>query len=173
MINKRAKRLIVIVMSDISEVENIGSEDSVGEESFVTVKSDSEDFTTETNKTESPVNNNEATNTREESIGSENIECGQREMPLQTPEEGGDVEDRGTGYNFGKKWTYLNGNHICMNRHFGADNYFIKIFVVSSMTMHISLQILSLFSYIKFLPAETSPHTHNLADKLVLNIMLD
>ena len=105
------------VMSDISEVENIVSEDSVDEASFLTVKSDSEDFTTESNKIESPVNdkeeNVEATNTREDAIGSETTECGEREMPLQTPEVGGEVEDRGTGYNFGKKWTYLNGNHFC------------------------------------------------------------
>ena len=85
------------VMSDISEVENIGSEDSVGEASFVTVKSDSEDFTTESNKIESPVNDNEAKNTSEDAIGSETSECGEREMPLQTPEVGGEVEDRGTG----------------------------------------------------------------------------
>ena len=67
---------------------------------------------------EAPTNPYER-NTRKDPIGSENIEYGEREMPLQAPEESGEVEDRGTGYNFGKKWTYLNGNHICMDTVWG------------------------------------------------------
>ena len=113
------------VMSDISEMENIASDDCLRQESLATVICDCEDFTTETNKSESPVIGDEESieatthphqrHTREDPIGSANNQCGEREMPLQTPEEGGEVEDRGTGYNFGKKWTYLNGNHVYMN----------------------------------------------------------
>eukprot|EP00092_Neocalanus_flemingeri_P052799 GFUD01061872.1.p1 GENE.GFUD01061872.1~~GFUD01061872.1.p1 ORF type:complete len:201 (+),score=68.86 GFUD01061872.1:142-744(+) len=37
------------------------------------------------------------------------MEDGEMEMPLQLSDQGGDVEDRGTGYNFGKKWSYFKG----------------------------------------------------------------
>ena len=31
------------------------------------------------------------------------------DLPLLTPSEDAQIEDKGTGYNFGKKWTYLSG----------------------------------------------------------------
>ena len=31
------------------------------------------------------------------------------EFPLLGPEEGSEQEDKGSGYNFGKRWTYLPG----------------------------------------------------------------
>ena len=32
------------------------------------------------------------------------------ELPLLAPEAGATEEDKGTGYNFGKRWSYLPGS---------------------------------------------------------------
>ena len=125
-VTKSIKENIDKVYTSDLEDESSASGETASMESVIAVNCDKEDETNNINVVDSEDSDEVTTlscsaspkemKMRMKEVRSDDIKitlcCEEREMPLLNPEEGTEEEDRGTGYNFGKKWSYVDGNYI-------------------------------------------------------------
>ena len=86
-------------------------------ESVKKIESSYETDIIETENVENEISDADSIGEREEPVGCEDVECEEVEEEISEQYEGDGVveEEKGTGYNYGKKWSYFNGKTSLQN----------------------------------------------------------